>query len=74
MDAFLKGVGIFVLFMLIFVAVATFSAWFVMTMVNYLFTPALLTFVFGTAKIGFWQAWILSLLTGMLFKSTSTSK
>jgi hypothetical protein len=74
MDKFLSGLGIFVLFMLIFVAVATFSAWFVMIMVNYLFNPMFIATVFGVGQLTFWKAWVLSLLTGTLFKSTSTSK
>lgn len=73
MDKFLKGVGVFVLFVLLFIVLATFSAYFVMWLVNYLFTPALLLYIFGTAKLGFWQAWCLSCLTGILFKSTTTT-
>lgn len=41
--------------------------------VNYLFAPSFLTFVFGTAKIGFWQAVILNFISGWLIKSTNTS-
>lgn len=44
----------------------------VMWLVNYLFTPAVLTAVFGVAKISVWQAWALNLLSGFLFKSTSS--
>ena len=45
----------------------------VMWLVNWLFTPAALTFVFGTAKLNVWQAWGLLVLSGLLFKSTNTT-
>ena len=44
-----------------------------MWLVNYLFTPTFLTFVFGTATLNVWHAWALNILAGLLFKSTSTS-
>ena len=58
----------------IVVGLSFLSAWFVMLMVNYLFTSAVLLTVFGVAKIGFWRAFVLTLLTGMLFKATVNSK
>lgn len=71
MEMFLKFVGVFVLIALLVLGIATLSAWFVMLIVNYLFTPAVLTAVFGVAKLTLWRAWCLSLLSGILFKSTS---
>jgi hypothetical protein len=59
-------------FIPLFLLLATLSAWFVMIMVNYLFTATLLVAVFGVAKIGLWQAWVLTVLLGILFKSVST--
>ena len=52
----------------IVVGLSFLSAWFVMLMVNYLFTSAVLLTVFGVAKIGFWRAFVLTVLTGTLFK------
>ena len=49
MEMFLKFVGVFVLIALLVLGIATLSAWFVMLIVNYLFTPAVLTAVFGVA-------------------------
>jgi hypothetical protein len=44
-------------------------------LINYLFTPAVLTSLFGVAQLGVWKAWALNMVTGILFKSsTSTSK
>lgn len=59
--------------MLLVVGLSFLSAYFVMLMVNYLFTATVLTAVFGVPAIGFWQAFVLSLLTGTLFKSTYSS-
>ena len=45
--------------------------------VNYLFTPGVLTSLFGTSQISFWQALALNFICGTLFKggsSTSSSK
>lgn len=42
-----------------------------MWLVNVLFTKATILSLFGTAKIGFWQAFGLNVLTGFLFRSTS---
>ena len=44
-----------------------------MWLVNYLFSTAFLTFIFGTAKLGVMQAWALNCVTGILFKSTTTT-
>jgi hypothetical protein len=52
------------------VADAVFAAYFTMIAVNYLFTSTLLLAIFGTAKIGFWQALVLNFISGVLFKST----
>jgi hypothetical protein len=42
--------------------------------VNYLFSAGVLTAVFGSAKITFWQAFWLNILSGFLFKSSTGSK
>jgi hypothetical protein len=54
-------------------ALSLLFAWATAALVNYLFAAAFLTFVFGTAKITFWQAFVLNLLTGLLFRSSSSS-
>lgn len=43
----------------------------IMLLVNYLFTTHVILAVFGVAKISFWQALGLGILSGMLFKSSS---
>lgn len=48
-------------------------AWPTMVMVNYLFSPVFLTFVFGASKITFWQALVLNVLAGWVFSSRNTS-
>ena len=62
-------VGVFVLI----VALALLMAWPLMLLINYVFSTALLTFLFGAAKISFWKTVALSIVTGSLFKSASTS-
>jgi len=52
---------------------AGFGAYFTMIAVNYLFTPAVILALFGTAKLGFFQAFVLNFIAGMLFKSTSVN-
>lgn len=44
-------------------------------LLEYVFAPAVLTAVFGTATISVWKAWGISILFGLLFKShVSSSK
>jgi hypothetical protein len=56
-----------------FAFVILIMAWPTLILVNYLFTPSLLLSVFGVAKIGFWQAFCLNALGGLLFKGGSVS-
>lgn len=70
METFLKVIGVAVVLIGI---IATIFAFPTVWAVNYLFAPSFLTFVFGTAKIGFWQALVLNFVSGWLVKSTSTS-
>jgi hypothetical protein len=58
------------------VGLALLFAFPLMWLINYLFTPVVLTVLFGTAKIGFWKTVVLNIISGWLFKgnSTSTSK
>jgi hypothetical protein len=48
-------------------------AWVAAYFINYVFAASFLTFVFG-GKITFWQAFVLNMLTGILFRSGSSSK
>lgn len=73
MDAALKVLGLILLVLLIVFAIATVSSWFVMVLINYLFTGTALLAVFGVAKLGLWRAWCLTLLTGLLFKGYSST-
>ena len=59
--------------LVLIVGLAFLGAWLTAYAVNYLFTPVLLTYVFGVAKITYWQAFALNVLSGWLFKSHSTS-
>ena len=41
-------------------------------LINYLFTSQLLLFVFGVSKVTVWQALAVNLLTGGIFRGTSS--
>ena len=66
---FIGGLGVIAFI----VALALLMAWPLMVLINYVFSTALLTFLFGAAKISFWKTVALSIVTGSLFKSASTS-
>lgn len=62
-----------VIFTIIIVVAAAFIVGFpVMLMINYLFSEQALEFVFGSAKIGFWKAFWVSILCGILVGSSSS--
>lgn len=63
------GLGVLALI----VGLALLFAFPLMWLINYVFSTALLTFLFGAAKISFWKTVALSIVTGSLFKSASTS-
>ena len=44
-----------------------------MWMVNYLFTPSIISSLFGVAQLTFWRAFWLNCLCATLFKGTSSS-
>lgn len=69
MDKILAGVAAVIGVIGLIVLISFLFAFPVMWLVNALFTPALLLAVFGTAKLSVGQAWILSLLSGILFKN-----
>lgn len=75
MDKFLKGVGAFVVVILVLVVLAMIGAYPVKWAINYLVNPTLLATLFTTGHFGFWHAFCLNYLAGALIKgSTSTSK
>lgn len=64
-------------FVIAFIAGVSFLlAYPIMWLINYIFAPAVLTFVFGTPTIGVLKTWALTFVTGSLFKAnvTTTSK
>jgi hypothetical protein len=69
METFLKIVGLVVLLFVIVAVVAAIMAVPMMLLVNYVFSPTALIAVFG-GPIGYWKAFWLIFLCGLLFKSS----
>jgi hypothetical protein len=65
METFLKVLGTVALVAFILM----FEAWLAMLLINYLFTSAVLTTVFGVAEIGFWRAWCLIFLANLFHQN-----
>jgi hypothetical protein len=70
MEEFAKGLGVIVTFLVILTVVALLIALPTLLIVNYLFTSAVLLAVFGIPALTFWKAFWLTVLSGILFKST----
>lgn len=68
-----EGTLLFLGFVALVLILATLGSWVVMLLVNGLFSAQFLIYVFGTAKLGFWQSWYLSVLISLLFKSSGNS-
>lgn len=68
MENFLKGVGLAVVTFITIGLFAFIGGFFVMLLWNWLM-PSL----FGLSTIGFWQGWGISVLSGLLFKNSSSS-
>jgi hypothetical protein len=66
-------IGGIVLIILAIAGVSIVMAYPVKWLVNYLFTPGVLMAVFGVTKFSIWRALWLSVLCGLLFKSTVSS-
>lgn len=45
-----------------------------MYILNYLFSSAFLTLVFGVVKVGLWRAWVFNIFCGLFVKGVSASK
>ena len=65
--------GLFVISLALVLGLAMLMAYPTMWVMNYLFTAQLLAFVFGAAKITFWQAFFLNMITGVFFRSGGSS-
>lgn len=63
----------FLLILILAVVIVLLAAFPMMWMINWLFAPSFLTFVFGMAKLGYWQTLVLECVAGALFKSTTSS-
>ena len=75
MEDILKPIGAIVVVILVFIGASLLMGYPVMWIVNYLFTPAALTSVFGIPALTFWKAFWLSFLCSTLFKNgTSITK
>jgi hypothetical protein len=73
MGKFLGAVVIAIGFVGLVFSLGLLFAWPVMLLVNYLFNPVFLATVFHTGHFTIWDAWLLNILAGFLFKN-STSK
>ena len=61
--------GIILLFVVVCLAMGFPTMW----LVNYLFDSNFIAFVFGGTSIGFWKAFWLNVLTGILIKGGGSS-
>ena len=66
---FIGGLGVIALI----VGLALLAAFPLMWMINYLVTPSVLVALFGISKLTFWKTVALSIVSGWLFKGTSTT-
>lgn len=73
MEALVKFVGAIVVFAVVVFGISILSAYPVKWLVNDLFTPATINSLFGVTQLGFWKALELSVICGVLFKSSSSS-
>ncbi len=62
--------GLFLITLSIIFGFALLLAFPTMWLVNAVLAPSAITAIFGVAKIGFWQALGLGILTGLLFRPT----
>lgn len=74
MEKIIGFIGIFIIAVALGLGLALLLTYPTLWIVNYLFTAQLLTFVFGAAKITFWQAFWLDAFFSIAFKSGSYSK
>jgi len=65
----MKAVGVFFIALFLVLGLGLIFAFPVKWAINYVFTDGVRIALFGVAYVGFWKAYVLSLLTAMLFKS-----
>lgn len=73
METVVKAVGAVVLLIGLIIGLSLLAAWPTMLLINYLIVPSLLIKIFGIPSLTFWKAFWLNFLTGILFRSSSTS-
>jgi ABC-type multidrug transport system fused ATPase/permease subunit len=71
METLLKIFGAAVVLVFVVTLFSALGAWFTQYFVNHLFTSAVLLYLFGTAKLSLTQAFVLNVVSGILFKSTN---
>lgn len=74
MDKVLIGLFVVIGALALGLSVGLLLAYPLMLMINYLFTPAVLTTVFGASQISFWKAYFLSVLLSWTVKTNASSK
>ena len=74
MEKFLALVAVVLGFIALLVGLGALMAIPTMYILNYLFSSAFLTLVFGVAKVGFWRAWVFNIFCGLFLKGVSASK
>lgn len=45
-----------------------------MWLINYVFSPTFLLFVFGVAKLTFWRTYVTMITLGLIFRGINTAK
>ena len=73
METILKAVGAAVLVIGVIIGLCFLSAYPTMWLMNYTFTPTVLTSLFGISALTFWKAFWLNFLCCILFKGTTTT-
>lgn len=72
MNKLFAAIGVVVFVLAVATGLGLLLAWPTSYLINYVFSPAVLTAVFGTAKIGIVKTWALSVVTSLLFYRPST--
>ena len=73
-ETFFKAIGVAVFGFIVIVGISVLGAYPTKWVMNYLFSPSVLTALFGVAQLGFWKALALNFITSTLFKGTTTVK
>ena len=73
MEKFLALVAVVLGFTALLVGLGALMAIPTMYILNYLFSSAFLTLVFGVAKVGFWRSWVFNIFCGLFLKNYASS-